>query len=179
MPIRNTRNSTWNCQNIQKRKMCLHQSQNQSQKEKLGVNSLWNIMGLNAGDQEFINFCPVCKKLFDLRRKVNNHVLRWHTSFKYHCQYCSKSYVNYASKYKHENSHGPLKHVCNVCKKAFQFKKNLTVHNRMHTGTGLYRCPKWPQFYTTKWTMDYHFNTHLNLVFKCDQCSLTTNTFLT
>ena len=125
-------------------------------------------------------FCPVCKKIFKLRHAVNSHVvLRCHPDFKYHYRYCSKSYVNYASKYKHENSHRVLKHVCKVCKKAFQFKKNLTVHNRWHTGTRLYRCLKYPQFYTTKQAMAYHFNTHQNLKFKCDQCSLTTNTLST
>ena len=95
--------------------------------------------------------------------------------FKYRCRYCSKSYINYASKYKHQNSHGPLKHVCNICGKKFQLKKNLTVHDRTHAGVRLYQCPRCPQFYTTKRAMDYHFKVHMDQKFDCNQCSLSTN----
>ena len=111
-----------------------------------------------------------------MRKDVNEHIPKKYPNFKYHCRYCSKSYVNYASKYKHENLHGVLKHICNVCHKAFQFKKNLTVHKRRHTGVGLYICPKCPQFYMTKHTMDYHLNMHHNRKFTCTVCSFSTDT---
>ena len=70
-------------------------------------------------------FCPVCKQIFDLRREVNLHVSQKHPTFKYKCRYCGKTYINYASKYKHQNSHSPLKHVCKLCSKKFQFKKKF------------------------------------------------------
>ena len=73
-------------------------------------------------------------------------------------------------------THEVLKHICDVCKKAFQFKKNLTVHKRTHTGVGLCRCLKCPQFCTTKCTMDYHFNMHQNKKFTCTECSFSTDT---
>ena len=95
-------------------------------------------------------FYPICKKIFDLRREVNLHVSQKHPNFKYKCRYCSKAYLNYASKYKHQNSHGLFRHICKVCGKKFQFKKNLTIHNCIHTRRGLYRCPCCPQLYTTK-----------------------------
>ena len=50
-------------------------------------------------------FRPVCNKIFDFRHDINEHVLKKQPDFKYHCQYCKKkNYVNYTSKYKHENS---------------------------------------------------------------------------
>ena len=121
-------------------------------------------------------FCPVCKNIFDLQHEVNLHVSQKHPTFKYRCRYCSKSYINYASKYKHQNSHGPCKHKCQVCRKRFQLKKKKSVHYRTHTGQGLYRCPRCPQFYTTKQAMDYHFKVHMDPKFDCNQCSLSTNT---
>ena len=54
--------------------------------------------------------------------------------------------------------------------------KNLTVHDRVHTRVGLYRCLQCPQFYTMKHATDYHFKVHMDQKFDCNKCSLTTNT---
>ena len=121
-------------------------------------------------------FCPICKKIFPLRREVNLHVSKKHPNFKYKCRYCPKAYINYASKYKHQKSHGFYKNICKGCGKKFQFKKNLTVHKRTHTGRGLYRCPTCPLTYTTKRAMDYHFKVHMGTIFRCINCSFDTNT---
>ena len=87
-----------------------------------------------------------------------------------------KLYLNYASKYKHQNSHGLFRHIWKVCGKKFQFKKNLTIHNCTHTRRGLYRCPRCPQLYTTKRAMDYHFKVHTGQRFDCNVCPFYTNT---
>ena len=52
------------------------------------------------------------------------------------------------------------------------FNLNLTTH----TGIGWFRCPRYPQFYTTKWAMDLYFEVHVNQKFKCPKCLCDINT---
>ena len=104
--------------------------------------------------------CPVCKEIYHLVKDLNKHIKKNHTKFRYKCTYCTKRFLNYASRYKHERKHGTLSHICGQCQKGFFFKKDLTVHYRIHSGKGLFRCTNCTNTYTTRVAMDTHRLVH-------------------
>ena len=114
--------------------------------------------------------CPVCKQVFNLVKDVNLHVKQAHPRFRYKCKYCTKKIQNYASRYKHERKHGTPNHMCKHCQKEFFFKKDLTVHSRVHTGQGQFRSTNCPNYYNTRAAMDTHRIVHQNNKYTCEKC---------
>ena len=63
--------------------------------------------------------CPVdsCTDVFDFVRQMNAHIKDTHPDFRFKCQYCTKSYMTYNARYKHEHSHFKLPYACHYCEK--------------------------------------------------------------
>ena len=115
--------------------------------------------------------CPMCLDVFQLVKDLNVHIKERHPKFCYKCNYCTKKFQNYASKYKHERKHSVPSHVCAECHKRFFFNKDLQVHLCVHSGQGTFPCTNCPNKYNTRTAMDTHCIVHQNKKFTCDKCS--------
>ena len=109
-------------------------------------------------------------------KDLNKHIKENHTKFRYKCTYCTRRFLNYASRYKHERKHGTPSHICGQCQKGFFFKKDLTAHYRIHSGKGLFRCTNCTNTYTTRAAMDTHRLVHQQQKYLCDKCNFTMDT---
>ena len=119
--------------------------------------------------------CLVCKDIFNLVKDLNVHIKEKHPRFRYKCTHCTRRFLNYASRYKHDRKQGTPSHVCKQCKKGFK-KNNLTVHSWIHSGKGLFHCTNCSNTYITRAAMDTHRLVHLQPKFQCDKCNLSMDT---
>ena len=112
----------------------------------------------------------MCSEVFNLIKDLNNHVCSKNRRFRYNCGHCTRRFQHYVSCYKHQKTHLTAPHVCPTCRKGFWFPMNLAVHQRRHTGQGLFCCTNCPNQYTTHAAMDTHHLMHQGRKFTCAKC---------
>ncbi|XP_035909050.1 zinc finger protein 2 homolog [Anopheles stephensi] len=89
--------------------------------------------------------CADCPKLFKTMHTLNRHRLMHTGEKRYRCRTasCDKRYVNEVDRRRHEMSVHTLErpHRCAHCGAGFIRRRQLTVHERRHTGVKPYVCP--------------------------------------
>ncbi|XP_050072392.1 zinc finger protein 91-like [Anopheles maculipalpis] len=89
--------------------------------------------------------CEDCSKLFKTIHALNRHKIRHTGEKRYACrksESCTKRYANEVDRRRHEMSVHTLErpHQCAHCGAGFVRKRQLTVHERRHTGVKPYAC---------------------------------------
>ena len=56
------------------------------------------------------------------------------------CTKCNKHFATQNGQYKHYRTHSLGKYVCTICKKRFQYPKNLTDHKATHNPNLFIKC---------------------------------------
>ena len=89
------------------------------------------------------------------------------------CTKCNKCFATQNGQYKHYRTHLLGKYVCTICKKRFQYPKNLVDHKATHNPKLLVKCtvPGCGKKYTTVGSLKYHVRTHDGYHFKCTLCT--------
>ena len=65
--------------------------------------------------------CSICNWSTTSETQLTVHVKQHHPNFHFRCKFCSKEYVTFSSKFKHQLTHGALKHVSKYCDRGFLF----------------------------------------------------------
>ena len=67
-----------------------------------------------------------------------------------------------------------IEHTCDVCRKSFTWKSNLTRHiNTIHLGFKNHPCDKCNMNFSLKSNLTRHINAiHLGLKHPCDECKM-------
>ncbi|CAB3405625.1 unnamed protein product [Caenorhabditis bovis] len=124
--------------------------------------------------------CKFCSRLFN---KIENrnlhqkmHVVR-HT-----CAHCNRFFrteqlLNNHIKLQHNfDSHGTARgraarFRCTYCRKTFHFKRDMVIHERIHTGERPFTCGYCGKGFAQSQSLIIHTRTHTNdLPYKCDIC---------
>lgn len=62
-----------------------------------------------------------------------------------------------------------MRHLCEICGKAFRLKESLTVHMLIHNDS-TFKCPNCPKLFRTKQSLKEHSNIHNNVKHACTFC---------
>ena len=118
--------------------------------------------------------CVTCKKEFDTRVAMEEHVKTTHTNSNrsYTCQYCNKSFSRSWNFQRHVLIHkGEKPHKCEKCPKAFVLAAHLKIHNRIHTGEKPYTCEVCSRGFAQLTNLQRHVLTHTGQKpHKCSYC---------
>ena len=117
--------------------------------------------------------CDICKKLFRIPSKLNEHK-RIHTGEKsFACEICDRKFRHKYTRKVHSRIHtGEKPFQCNICDKAFSQSGNLILHKRIHTGEKPYKCNICDQTFSRKCTLTQHKRIHTGeKPYKCYICN--------
>ncbi len=71
----------------------------------------------------------------------------------------------------HLHKHNEDRFECNICKKNFKWKANLTSHMKLHIGEGLHICKICDHKCLTKSILERHLDTHAKILqYRCKTC---------
>ncbi|CAO1434996.1 unnamed protein product [Diamesa serratosioi] len=118
--------------------------------------------------------CPLCKKVFNRRTVLLNHIRNHSADKKYTCNFCQKGFSQQANLRNHERIHrNDRPYVCE-CGKAFTQITNLNNHKRLHTGERPFVCIEinCGRSFAQVTNLNNHMKTHHKVQqYNCTQCS--------
>ena len=117
--------------------------------------------------------CHLCGDDFEMQSNFTKHMMAKHPNDLFQCEYCYKTMESSNRLFKHQRSHLYLKHVCEVCKRLFQFPGQKSRHMKIHTQKDLFPCLHCPKKYTTNSGMLEHAKTHTTSL-QCELCPKST-----
>lgn len=84
----------------------------------------------------FSHACQRCDRRFAFAEDLKNHIIKFHTSERLHCNLCGKTFSCMSTLRKHQKSvHQKLRaFACSQCDKRFYSSFELNRHMLMHTG---------------------------------------------
>ena len=86
--------------------------------------------------------CTECGKKFRLLARLNEHMLRLHSSARpCICEQCGKAFKTERDVETHMKTHGEKTVQCDLCELKFRKKDNLRKHRMRHTGERPNVCP--------------------------------------
>ncbi|XP_071495353.1 uncharacterized protein [Diadema antillarum] len=105
--------------------------------------------------------CPYCPKIFNEKRRYEDHV-RSHTGeAPFMCQECGNVYRTRSALRIHKRTHANDKPLqCRFCPKRFIRIGDVQVHERTHTGEKPYKCGICPSSFATSSQVNRHRRTH-------------------
>ena len=95
------------------------------------------------------HICHLCGDDFEMQSNFTKHMKAKHPNDLFQCEYCDKTMESSNGLFKHQRFHLYLKHVCEVCKRRFQFPGQKSRHMKIHTQKDLFPCLHCPKKYTT------------------------------
>lgn len=102
-------------------------------------------IGIKKSDLKFYNL-----------KQVHGEIIPKVSHFE--CPVCGLYFTNVKNHLKVHTKERPFQ--CDICKKKFIQKINLTVHHRVHTGERPYKCKKCDKTFIQKGNLDAHVNKH-------------------
>ena len=63
----------------------------------------------------------------------------------------------------------PRPYWCNVCHKRFGRRRDLNIHERMHTGENPFQCTQCDKRFSSPYALGHHMNIH-RAEYKCTDC---------
>lgn len=118
--------------------------------------------------------CETCGKIFSDKFEMSSHFARVHETNKPNkCEKCGKSFATQKLLNRHNISHGPKNHMCQVCEKTFLQKSQLESHMETHQQVKKYKCEICPKTFSHKRVLAAHIlqhSTRNGKPFKCEEC---------
>lgn len=128
--------------------------------------------------------CDYCRKQFELKRRMLEHI-RNHFDIKpFNCTYCQKAFSRNARKNLHErtcyksgvsNTPKDYRFKCRFCARQWETTKQLSDHENTHTGCRPHKCRICPKTFASHNTLVSHVKLHAND--KPHKCSICEKTF--
>ncbi|XP_065338109.1 zinc finger protein OZF-like [Cloeon dipterum] len=105
-----------------------------------------NAVAISRKELEGTNriICDICGKSYQIKKKLENHVLTHMIIKIFRCEKCRKCFATKACLKTHEKRHDESwRHVCNECHKGFVDKTSFNYHVRSkHTKLKPFKCDK-------------------------------------
>jgi len=127
----------------------------------------------NAKDKTF--HCEKCSKSFVNARMLNQHS-RVHTGQKpYQCKTCSKTFIEASNLSQHKKVHMKPEFICFTCGKSFKRQATLDEHILCHDEKNkIFKCELCSSSFVKKWMLVRHMKKHQDKKFICEVCNLQT-----
>ena len=116
--------------------------------------------------------CEICKKVYNHKKTLWNHMLRHKGERPHVCEKCGKSFYTLTALNMHDRIHtGYRPSVCKVCGKAFRGDNYLRSHMLMHTGEKPHLCNVCGKYFSRQYNLRQHMQTHSEeKPFSCEHC---------
>ena len=113
----------------------------------------------SKGRMNTIKECPRCKKSFRSKEGFKAHMTLHTGQFSFYCDTCRKGFLSATHYDAHMRSRQGLKYHCEYCSKAYVDKQKLTYHLSIHTGQYRFNCDKCGKGFNVKRQHDRHVST--------------------
>ena len=112
--------------------------------------------------------CDFCPEIFKVKSYLKRHTRDWHLKERNKCDICGKEVLNLWFHNRRHKKDLKVLHSCDLCKKKFTEKSNLSRHRKTHESTNILTCPHCLRNYSD---LKKHLRTHdSNRKFDCDKC---------
>ena len=140
-------------------------------KEKVNLDAHENTNGEGLGGS---HNCPHCGKMFTVSKNLTRHIRNVHSNPTYkpfNCSYCKKGFNNRSNMKIHEMVHtGEKPYKCLACDYKCTTSSYLKIHERNHTGD-MFNCSRCDMKFFRKSKLADHELTHDDpKPFKCSLC---------
>lgn len=112
--------------------------------------------------------CQICNKIYKGALSLRKHISSTHRKPYKVCEVCGKHVKDIKL---HKLKHGEKSFRCEVCQKMFTSRRQLLVHERIHSGKKPYKCKHCGQAFTQAGSRKIHERIHTNeRPFICENC---------
>ena len=135
------------------------------------VKGSWAYVNKERADRAKATKCFLCGEQKDTLMRLEKHLRKKHSSYRFKCRYCKRKYLTRGGRNKHLLYHTVgLRYNCPDCSKGFMFKGEYNEHRSKHTGRNRFMCTKrgCDKDYGSKRARDYHVKQHKAKALYCD-----------
>lgn len=117
--------------------------------------------------------CHICDKRFTTKGNMTRHTVTHTGARPFKCKFCGSQFSRRSHLDSHNTTilHDKIKiHECEICKKRFVSKRDVSQHMNRHTDDRPFKCSQCPKSYCDSSNLLEHTKIHSEPTYACEFC---------